>query len=141
ALAGDITIENAWARATPPGAKVGGAFLTIVNAGETDRLLTAAAAVSDVVELHTHIHDNGIMRMRQVEAIDTAPGRTELKPGGLHIMFIGLKEPLTAGSHFPVTLTFEKAGALTLDMPVAMPGEQGTMQDMKKEMDPAKHQH
>ncbi len=118
--AGDITVVAPFARATPGSAKAGIAYLTVRNAGGSDDTLVAASAdVAKRVELHTHINDNGIMRMREVESIPVpAGGMAELKPGGYHIMFMGLKAPFKEGESFPVTLTFEKAGKVTVSIPV-----------------------
>lgn len=120
AKAGNIMIEAPFARATPGSAKAGGAFLTLRNEGdEADTLISAEADVAKRVELHTHINDNGVMRMRKVDGIDVAAhGTTELKPGGYHVMFIGLKAPLKEGESFPLKLTFAKSGSVTITMPV-----------------------
>lgn len=106
-----VQVQDPWARPTAQGQPVGGGFLRIVGGATADRLVSATAAVADRVELHTMRMDGDVMRMRQVEAIDVPAGQTvELKPGGLHLMFMGLKAPLQAGTTFPVTLRFEKAG-------------------------------
>jgi copper(I)-binding protein len=120
--AGDIAIDQPFARATP--AKVGGVFLTLKNNGGTaDKLLKAASPVAGNVELHTHIKDGDAMRMRAVENIPVpAKGQTALEPGGYHIMLIGLKQPLKEGGSFPLTLTFEKAGSVTVTVPVQKAG-------------------
>ncbi len=120
--AGDIAIEQPFARATP--AKVGGVFLTLKNAGGTaDKLVKAASPVAETVELHTHIKDGDAMRMRAVENIPVpANGQTALEPGGYHVMLIGLKQPLKEGTSFPLTLTFEKAGSVTVTVPVQKAG-------------------
>lgn len=120
ALAGDIDIENPWARASAGPAKAGAAFMEIKNDSVTaDRVTGASADVSEAVELHTHIRDGDVMRMREVEFIDVpANGATELKPGGLHVMFMGLKAPLKEGESFPLTLTFENAGDVTVEVNV-----------------------
>ena len=103
--------------------------MTIHNTGaEADRLIRAESPVSERVELHTHLQENGVMRMREVEAIDLPAGAaTELKPGGLHVMFMGLKEPLVAGQTIPLTLHFETAGTLALTLPVEAMGGMGGM--------------
>lgn len=121
---GDLVIADPWARASAMMAGNGVVFMTIANRGAgPDRLTKAAANVSEVVELHTHQMENGVMRMRQVPGIDVEPGgQAVLKPGGLHVMLINLKTPLVAGQTFPVTLTFEKAGDVTVDAIVAAPG-------------------
>ncbi|MCS7102211.1 MAG: copper chaperone PCu(A)C [Burkholderiaceae bacterium] len=117
--AGDLTVEEPWARATVGGQANGAAYLKIRNAGATDKLLSASAPVASVVELHTHVMDGNVMRMRKVEAIDITGGAvTELKPGGLHVMLIGLKAPLKAGEKFPLTLKFERAGEVKVDVEV-----------------------
>jgi copper(I)-binding protein/uncharacterized protein YcnI len=120
--AGDIAVEQPFARATP--AKVGGVFLTLKNSGGTaDRLVKAASPVAANVELHTHIKDGDAMRMRAVENIPVpANGQTALEPGGYHIMLIGLKQALKEGGSFPLTLTFEKAGSVTVTVPVQKAG-------------------
>ncbi|WP_300295536.1 DUF1775 domain-containing protein [Ferrovibrio sp.] len=123
--AGDIAIEQPFARATP--AKVGGVFMTLKNAGGTaDRLMKAASPVAESVELHTHVKDGDAMRMRPVEDIPVpAKGQTGLVPGGYHVMLIGLKQPLKEGTQFPLTLTFEKAGTVTIQVPVMKAGSMG----------------
>jgi len=122
-----VKIENAWARATPGMAKNGGAYLTVVNAGKSrDRLVAATADVAKRVEVHTHINDNGIMRMRQVDGIDLPAGGTiQMKPGGYHVMLIGLHKPLKKGERFPVTLVFEKAGEVKTSVEVRSVGAMG----------------
>ena len=120
--------KSSWARATPPGGKVGGAFVTLVNTGDApDRLVSASSGVAERVELHTHIKDGDVMRMREVEGgIPLPPGETvKLQPGGFHIMLLGLNQGLTAGSSFPLTLTFEKAGSVQVDVPVEAMGSMG----------------
>ncbi len=117
---GELEISGAWARATPPGSKNGGAFLTVANHGmAADKLVSAASDVANRVELHNHINDNGVMRMRQVPFIPVPMhGKAELKPGSYHVMFMGLKAPLKEGSMVMVKLTFEKAGDVMVHMPV-----------------------
>jgi copper(I)-binding protein len=125
---GPVRIDEAWARATPPGGKVGGAFVTLRNTGETpDRLVSASSAAAQKVELHTHIMDGDVMRMREVEGgIPLPPGETvKLQPGGFHIMLLGLGQGLKAGSHFPLTLIFEKAGSVQVEVPVEAMGSMG----------------
>lgn len=125
--AGDIQVSAAWARAAAATAPVGGAFVTLINHGrETDSLVAASSTVADTVELHTHTMDGGVMRMRAVAAMELAPGAvTEMKPGGLHIMLIGLKAPLTEGGRFPLTLTFQRAGTVTVPVAVRGAGAMG----------------
>jgi periplasmic copper chaperone A len=116
---GALHIDAAHARATAAGQMAAGGYLKINNGGAADKLLSAKAAVSKTVELHTMSMDGEVMRMREVEAIALPAGQAvELKPGGLHLMFMGLKAPLKAGESFPLELHFEKAGKLTVQMKV-----------------------
>ncbi len=116
---GAIDIGHPYARATAPGQPTGGGFLKLTNKGDADRLLSAAADVSTAVELHVMKMEGDVMRMRQVDAIDVPAGQTvELRPGGLHIMFVGLKAPLKEGERFPMTLRFEKAGEVAVEVVV-----------------------
>ena len=118
---GDLVIDHPWARATAPQQANGGAYLTITNAGTTpDRLLEAQSSVADRVELHTHDVDSaGVMRMREVDAIEIPAGEaTALRPGGLHVMLIGLEDRLIEGEQFPLTLVFEAAGPLEVEVTV-----------------------
>lgn len=127
---GELTIDHPWARATVPGQKGGGAFLKIVNRGSAaDRLLSAAAPAERVgsTELHSMRMEGNIMRMREVAAIDVPAGQTvALEPGGLHIMFMGLKSALREGEKLPLVLRFEKAGEITVQVhvePAATPAQ------------------
>ncbi len=112
-------VEQPWARPTVEGQGAGGGFLRIVGGPTADRLLSAQTEVARSVELHTMTMDGNVMRMRQVDAIEVPAGQTvELKPGGLHIMFMGLKAPLKTGSSFALTLRFEKAGEQRVEVQV-----------------------
>ena len=125
---GALTISQPYARSTAPGQPVGGGFMSIANQGADDRLLSATASVAKSVELHTMSMEGDVMRMRQVEAIALPAGQSvELKPGALHMMFMGLKAPLRAGDKVPVTLKFEKAGQLTVMVIVQAPGADAPM--------------
>lgn len=128
--AGAISIGHPYARATATGQPTGGGFLSLDNTGTTpDRLLSATAEVSGSVELHSMKMEGDVMRMRQVDAIELPAGKkVELKPGGLHIMFIGLKAPLKQGDQFPLKLRFEKAGEVTVTVNVE---GAGASHDMK----------
>jgi len=119
-----VQIETPWARATPPGAEVGGGYLLVRNQGAAaDRLVAASSPVSAKVELHVHVNEGGVMKMREVSGYDVpARGRFELKPGGAHLMFIGLKKPLAEGDKVPVTLKFEKAGEVKIELQVGKLG-------------------
>lgn len=115
-----IAIANAWSRATPPGAGAGAAFFVVENRGANDdTLLGADAEVADSVELHTHVHDSGVMRMRPIERILVpAGGRATLQPGGDHVMLIGLRAPLVEGQTYTLGLTFAKAGHVAVPVTV-----------------------
>jgi copper(I)-binding protein len=115
-----VQIEHPWARETPPTVTNGAAYMTLHNQSQQpDRLLGASGEVAKTIELHTHIMEGAQMKMRPVAAIDVKPGEpTVLKPGGLHIMLIDLKQPLVAGQRFPLTLNFEKAGKIPVEVTV-----------------------
>ncbi len=114
-------VEAAWARPTVAGQSAGGGFLKITGGSANDRLIAASAGVAQAVELHTMAMDGNVMRMRPIDAIDVPAGGTvELQPGGRHVMFMGLSQPLRAGTRFPLTLRFEKAGELQVEVDVAV---------------------
>lgn len=115
-----LKVEAAWARPTVDGQAAGGGFLKITGGASADRLLSVSAGVSKTTELHTMEMDGNVMRMRPIEALDIPAGATvELKPGGRHVMFMGLAQPLKVGTSFPLTLRFEKAGEVKVDVQVA----------------------
>jgi len=124
---GDLTLEQPWARASASKARAGAAYLSIINQGtRVDRLLGVSTPVAKQASLHTHLMEDGIMKMRPVKAIEVDPGApTVLKPGGLHIMLMGLKEPLKEGTMFPLTLTFETAGTVEVRVMVQGAGAMG----------------
>jgi periplasmic copper chaperone A len=116
---GALHIAHPWARATAQGQRVGGAYFEIDNRGPADRLLAVRGEVSEAQQLHSMALNDNVMRMREVDAIDVpAGGKVRLEPGGLHIMLVGLKAPLAAGSSFPLLLKFEKAGELKVEVRV-----------------------
>jgi hypothetical protein len=131
---GALEISAPWARATPKGASIGGGYLKITNTGAApDRLIGGSSPISDKLEVHEMSMSGGVMKMRPVSGgLEVKPGGTiELKPGGLHIMFVGLKQPLQQGQHFKATLQFEKAGKIEVDFSVAGIGATGAaMPDM-----------
>jgi len=123
---GDLRLEHPWARATAGPVRNGAAFLTVHNSGAADRLLAAAGEVAERVEIHSHQMEGDVMKMRQVEAVEVPAGGTaELQPGSYHLMLIGLDEPLKEGDRFPLTLTFEKAGEITVEVTVEGIGSMG----------------
>jgi copper(I)-binding protein len=115
-----IEIDNAWTRATPPGAKTAAGYMTIRNQSSLpDRLIGAASPLAARVEMHVHLHDGDVMRMRQVKGYDIpANGSLELKPGGAHLMFVDIKRAFKEGEKIPVTLRFERAGEMKLEFRV-----------------------
>jgi copper(I)-binding protein len=115
-----VEVTQAWARASAKMARAGAAYVTLENAGDApDKLVSASTPVAKKAELHTHIKDGDVMKMRAVQSIEVGPhAKVALKPGGLHIMLMGLKAPLDKGTHFPLTLVFEKAGKMTVDVSV-----------------------
>lgn len=117
---GDILIDRPWSRAMPPVATTGATYFHIVNTSAApDRLLSTASPVAERVELHMHEHVDGVMKMRHVDAVDLpAHGEAVFEPGGLHVMLIGLRQPLVEGEHFPLTLGFERAGEVTVEVQV-----------------------
>ena len=119
ASVGSIKIENGYTRATAPGQHVAGGFLKIENKGAADQLISASSPAAGEVQLHEMAMDGNVMRMRQVKDIALpANGAVELKPGGLHLMFMNIKAPLTVGETVPVKLKFAKAGEVEVKLPV-----------------------
>lgn len=135
--AGELVISNGWSRATPGGAKIGSGYLTIVNKGTTgDKLLSGVSAVSGKVELHEMTMNKGVMTMRPLaEGLPVGPGQTvQLAPGGLHLMLTDLKAPLKQGDKVPLTLQFEKAGAVNVTLDVQGVGAKGPGMNEKAPM-------
>ncbi|XZG69984.1 copper chaperone PCu(A)C [Chitinibacteraceae bacterium HSL-7] len=120
---GELIVEHPWARATMSGAKVAGAFAKIENpTDQADRVVAASSPVAGKVELHTMKVVDGVMKMTKLDAIDVpAKGKQELKPGSFHVMMFELKQALKEGESFPLTLTFEHAGEVTLKVKVQAP--------------------
>jgi periplasmic copper chaperone A len=137
--AGDLVISQAWSRATPGGAKTGGGFLTIENKGSApDRLVAVSGDFAGKIEVHEMAVKNGVMTMRPLEnGLTIEPGKTvALAPGGYHLMMLDLKAPLKQGDKLPVTLQFEKAGAVAVTLDVQgvgakAPAAEGGKMDMK----------
>jgi len=119
-----MQIEKPWVRATAPGARVAAGYMVIRNAGTAaDRLVSASSPAAAKVELHVHINDNGVMKMREVPAYEVpAKGSFELKPGGAHLMFMDIRRPFKEGEQLPVRLKFEKAGEVDAEFHVGRLG-------------------
>jgi len=116
----EVTIDTPFARAVPPGQLNSAAFMELHNHGDNElSLVGASSPVAEHVELHTHTNDNGVMRMRQIEKI-TLPKETtvSLKPGGLHIMLIGLQESLNVGKVINLSLQFSDGTTDIIEVPV-----------------------
>jgi periplasmic copper chaperone A len=116
-----IQVGQPWARATPAGASTGAVYLTITNKSqEMDRLLSASSDVADKLQIHEMKVVNGVMEMREITGglSVSAGGSVELKPGSYHIMLSGLKKPLKAAETIPLTLDFEKAGKVSITVPI-----------------------
>lgn len=128
-----VTIEKPWVRATAPGAQVGGGYLTIRNPGAAaDRLVGASSPMAARVELHVHVKEGEVMKMREVRAFDVpANGAFELKPGGAHLMFVEIKRPFKEGETVPVKLKFEKAGEVSAEFHVGRLGGMAAPADHK----------
>jgi periplasmic copper chaperone A len=118
--ANDITVVDPYVPLMPPGIRVGAAYLTLRNGGDRDLQLVAATCPSaGATELHTHIDDNGVMRMRQVkEILVPARGEVVFKPGGYHVMLIDLKTPIKEGDKLAITLVFADGSSKTVEEPV-----------------------
>jgi copper(I)-binding protein len=126
--AGDLVISQAWSRATPGGARVGGGYLTIENKGTApDRLVGVSSDAAGKVVVHEMAMSNGVMTMRPLEkGLAIEPGKTvKLAPGGYHLMLMDLKAPLKQGEKLPITLDFEKAGKVQVTLDVQAVGAQG----------------
>lgn len=123
ALAGgdpSIDVIDPYVRAVPPGVPNSAAFMSLRNTRpRKNALVGVSSSVAKVAELHTHTMKDGVMSMRRIAEIPVAANATtELKPGGLHIMLIGLNRPLKAGDRIDLTLRFADGQALTLSVPV-----------------------
>ena len=115
-----ITVSDAWTRATAPGAKVAAGYMSIRNGGKSaDRLLSASSPAAAKVETHLTVKDGDIFRMREVKGYDIpAGGSFELKPGGAHLMLVNVKAPLKEGDKVPLMLRFERAGEVKAELQV-----------------------
>ncbi|RAI59690.1 hypothetical protein DOO78_07595 [Roseicella frigidaeris] len=124
--AGDLRIAEPWTRAAGQSG-TGAGFLTIANqGGAADRLIGASTPAARVTEIHTHVREGDVLRMRPVAAVEIPAGQTvTLQPGGFHLMLIGLLAPLIQGQTVPVTLRFERAGEVQVTLAVLPAGAGG----------------
>lgn len=150
AIAGDnkvgpLEIDGTWARPSIGKAGNSAAYMTITNSGDaSDTLIAVTTPHAGKTELHTHIRDNDIMRMREVKGGIPVPanGKVELKPGGYHVMLMKLKEPIKKGTMIPLTLTFKNAGDVTVHANIQMSqGMKGHMDHGKGDMEKKKQMH
>lgn len=127
---GQLHIDHPWSREMPPVAPTAAAYFVIHNKGsEADRLLGASSPVAGKAELHEHVHADGVMKMQQVQdVVIPAGGEVKFEPMGYHVMLLDLKQQAKAGERFPLTLNFEKAGKMEVEVAV------------QKEA-PAEHEH
>lgn len=128
-----LTISDPFSRAT--NGENGAVFLKMENSTDTPiKLVKATGDVAKVIELHTHIQEGDVFRMREVDSMEIpAEGAIKLKPGGLHIMLLGLEKSLRQGGKFPLTLTFDNGETLDITVPIRSPGHTGcTCQHKKK---------
>ena len=121
---GLIQLRDPWTRATPSGAEVAAGYVEIRNTGkEADRLVAAWSPAAARVELHVMSRDGGVMKMREAPGFAMPPRKSfSLKPGGQHLMLIGLKQQLLKGQHIPIMLRFERAGEVRLELEVKASG-------------------
>lgn len=129
---GSLEIMTPWSRVTPKGAATAIGYMTIKNTGTTpDRLVGGSVDFASVFQLHSMVMEGDVSKMRDLEGVDIAPGQTiEFKPGGSHVMFVGLKHPLTEGEHVKGTLVFEHAGSVQIEYDVEGVGAQSGPHDM-----------
>jgi copper(I)-binding protein len=124
-----ISVENAWARATTPSAKSGAVFLTIVDHGAPDELVSLSTPIAGKAELHQTTMQGNIMHMGPVGKLPvTNEGPVTFAPGGYHVMLMELKQPLQQGQSFPLTLNFAHAGAVQTSVIIESAGAGGPVQ-------------
>jgi len=131
--ADQVSVQNPYVRLAPPNAPATGAFMVIKNNGDKDvKVLKADNPVSRVTELHTHLNEGGVMKMRPVPAIEVkAKGEAVLQPGGMHVMMIDLKAPMKEGDVVPITLTFDDGSSKQVDAKVVRPMAAGMPMEHK----------
>jgi copper(I)-binding protein len=119
-----VSVEQPWSRATPPGAKIGVGFMQLRNAGSAaERIVGASSPLAAKVEMHVTTREGDVMKMRAATSFEIpARGTFELKPGGAHLMLMGLRQPLQKGDRVPLTLKLESGGVLAVELPVEAMG-------------------
>ena len=123
-MLGDLSIHRPWSRELPPVAPNGAAYFRVENGGsETVRIVSVSTPIADRAELHAHETDGGVMKMRHLHELEVpAGGEVSFEPGGLHVMLIGLKQPLVDGESFPLTLGFDEAGTIEVTVEITREG-------------------
>lgn len=118
--AGDLRVQHPWSRPLPPVSPTGAAYMVIENHGQQpDALIGVSTPIAGHAELHEHVHQGDLMKMQQIERVEIAPGeRVEFVPGGYHVMLFDLRQPLTADTAYALTLEFERAGELEVEVRV-----------------------
>ncbi len=123
---GEITVLQAWARATPPGTNVGGAYFTIVNVGDADTLMGVESLVSPRAGVHSMSMKGGMMQMRSLTSVELpAHSRVLFSPAGLHVMLFDLQKPLRQGERLQLTLLFRRAGRVKVEALIGGFGDEG----------------
>jgi copper(I)-binding protein len=113
-----VNVNDPWANATPVGASVAAVYLDL-TAANADTLVAASTTVADHIEMHANSEENGMMKMRPLTTVELKPGQPfSFAPGGAHFMLMDLRQPLVAGMRFPMTLEFQQAGAITVQVQV-----------------------
>lgn len=118
--AGDLRVQHPWSRPLPPVSPTGAAYMVIENHGQQpDALIGVSTPIAGHAELHEHVHQGDLMKMQQIERVEIAPGeRVEFVPGGYHVMLFDLRQPLTVDTAYALTLEFERAGELEVEVRV-----------------------
>jgi hypothetical protein len=137
---GELHIEHPWSRAMPSVAPTAAAYFVVHNRGpEADRLLGVQTPVAAKAEMHEHVHADGLMKMQQVQSVAIpAGGEVKFEPMGYHVMLFGLQQQAKEGERFPLTLTFEKAGKVEVEVAVQTEAPVATAEPASQD---AAHQH
>lgn len=117
----DVVITGAWVREVPPGSNVSAAYMTIENKGDmADKLMAISSDAAENVEVHmSSVDENGVAKMEMIKILELPSGeKVELKPGGMHFMLIGLKEPLVGKESITLILDFDKSDSVSIEVPV-----------------------
>lgn len=141
---GDLHIAHPWARPLPPVVPSGAAYMVIENRGNNQEILVDAhSPIAEKVEVHEHVHVDGLMKMQRVDQLAIPPGaEVVFKPGGYHLMMFGLKQPLEAGERFPMTLVFTDGGSIEVQVMIEEKPPSATAHDTHSaDIEQSEHQH